>query len=104
MSAHEKINYIELPANDIEAVKAFFITVFGWTFTDYGPEYTSFSKQGIDGGFYQSDLSSSTANGSTLVVFYSQELETTQAKITAAGGSIHTTNVSVSGWSPVSFQ
>jgi len=29
MQTHEKINYLELPAKDIEAAKTFFTTVFG---------------------------------------------------------------------------
>ncbi len=88
MPEHEKINYVEFPAKDIEAVKSFFVAAFGWSFTDYGPEYTSFSNEGLDGGFYRADLAASTANGSALVVFYSKELEKTQAKIEDAGGSI----------------
>jgi len=88
MNDHEKINYVEFPAKDIEAAKAFFTNVFGWSFVDYGPEYTAFSDQGIDGGFIKSDLSVSTANGSALIVFYSKALETTQSKIENAGGSI----------------
>lgn len=46
MNKHEKINYIELPAKDIALVKDFFITVFAWSFIDYGPEYTAFFKCG----------------------------------------------------------
>lgn len=88
MPEHEKINYVEFPAKDIEAVKSFFVAAFGWSFTDYGPEYTSFSNEGLDGGFYRAGLAASTANGSALVVFYSKELEKTQAKIEDAGGSI----------------
>ncbi len=88
MNEHEKINYVEFPAKDIEAVKAFFIAVFGWSFTDYGPEYTAFSNAGIDGGIVKSDLTASGANGSALIVFYSKELEQTQSKIETAGGTI----------------
>ena len=88
MSDHEKINYVELPARDIEATKEFFIRVFGWSFVDYGPEYTAFSNAGLDGGFFQSKLSVSTKNGSALLVFYSKDLEQTQSKIEAAGGSV----------------
>lgn len=88
MSMHEKINYVEFPAKDIEATKAFFSNVFGWSFTDYGPTYTAFSNAGLEGGFFQSELSVSTANGSALVVLYSEALEQTQSKIEAAGGSI----------------
>ncbi len=88
MSEHEKINYVEFPAKDIEATKAFFAKVFGWSFVDYGPEYTAFSNEGIDGGFFKSVLTVSTESGSALIVFYSRDLEQTQAKIEDAGGSI----------------
>ena len=88
MNKHEKINYLEFPAKNIETTKAFFDAVFGWTFVDYGPEYTAFSNQGIDGGFFKSDLIVSTDNGSALIIFYSDDLEQTQTKIKNAGGSI----------------
>ncbi len=88
MNEHEKINYVEFPAKDIEAAKAFFNSAFGWTFVDYGPEYTAFSNEGLDGGFYKSDLSVSTEAGSALIVFYSKDLERTQSKIENAGGTI----------------
>jgi len=88
MNQHEKINYIEFPSKDIEATKSFFASAFGWSFTDYGPEYTAFSNAGIDGGFYKSAFNCSTDNGSALIVFYSSTLEATQAKIEKAGGAI----------------
>ncbi len=88
MNIHEKINYVEFPAKNIEAVKVFFAKVFGWSFVDYGTEYTTFTSQGIDGGFFKSELVVSTDNGSALVVFYSEDLEKTQAKIKDAGGAI----------------
>jgi predicted enzyme related to lactoylglutathione lyase len=88
LNQHEKINYLEFPAKDIEATRSFFSSVFDWEFVDYGPEYTAFSNAGIDGGFFKSPLNASTENGSVLVVFYSDELEQTQTKVTAAGGTI----------------
>jgi len=88
MNNHEKINYVEFPARDIEATKVFFYATFGWTFTDYGPGYSAFEDQGLNGGFFKSDQSSSTKNGAALVVFYSNELEQTQTKIKQAGGAI----------------
>lgn len=88
MNQHEKINYVEFPAKDINAVKAFFTEIFGWEFVDYGPDYTAFSNEGIDGGFFKADLSVSTKNGSALVVFYSDDLEKTLDKIKSAGGGI----------------
>lgn len=88
MPVHEKINYVEYPARDLEATKLFFKTAFGWSFDDYGPDYIAFSGEGLDGGFFKSDMAASTSNGSALLVFYSERLEETLAKITAAGGKI----------------
>ena len=88
MNEHEKINYVEFPAKDLNATKEFFTNVFGWSFQDFGPEYSAFSNQGIDGGFYKSDLSSSTNNGAALIVFYSNDLEATQEKVKKASGII----------------
>lgn len=88
MHQHEKINYVEFPARDIPATKAFFTAAFGWEFEDFGPEYTAFANQGLDGGFFQADLSSVTGRGSALIVFYSENLEQTLEKVTKAGGVI----------------
>lgn len=88
MPAHEKINYLELPAKKIAATKKFFETVFGWSFVDYGPDYAAFSGGGLDGGFFKSKLAASTERGSALVIFYSDRLEETQAKVKKAGGKI----------------
>lgn len=88
MNEHEKLNYVELAAADLSRTKAFFEKAFGWSFVDYGPGYTAFSGQGLDGGFFQADLRSSTANGAALLVFYSSDLAGTLAKVTSAGGTI----------------
>ncbi len=88
MNLHEKINYVELPAKDLTDVKNFFQAVFSWEFTDFGPEYTAFSDEGLDGGFYKSNLVSSTKDGSTLIVFYSKNIEETLVKIKKAKGKI----------------
>lgn len=90
MNEHEKINYLELPARDIPATQAFFAQVFGWSFTDYGPEYSAFSvaSAGLDGGFFRSEQRSLTSQGAALVVFYSADLESTRDKIEHAGGRI----------------
>lgn len=90
MNKHETINYLELPAKDLEATKTFFTTVFGWTFEDYGPEYVAFKDKTIEGGFYKSDLVSDSSKGAALVVFYSERLEETQAKVVQYSGKIST--------------
>jgi len=88
MNINDKINYVEFPARDIEATKIFFTAVFGWNFNDYGPEYTAFANQGINGGFYKSDSASSTGTGGALIVLYSDTLEEVQERVERAGGTI----------------
>ncbi|MDP3886501.1 VOC family protein [Hydrogenophaga sp.] len=88
MNEHEKLNYVEFPSRDLAATKAFFEKAFGWRFVDYGPDYAAFSGQGLDGGFFRAEQASSTDNGAALLVFYSQQLEGTLAKVVAAGGAV----------------
>ena len=82
------ISYIEIPAKDISATKAFFSSVFSWSFVDYGPDYTTFTNPGMNGGFFTSDKVVSSQTGSPLIVLYSSTLEKTQTKVTSGGGSI----------------
>jgi len=85
---HEKLDYVEFPSKDLDKTKTFFRNTFNWKFTDYGPEYTAFANEGLDGGFYKSELSVSSDKGSALLVFFSKELERTQRKIEKNGGKI----------------
>lgn len=88
MSTDQKIDYIELPASDFDAVQGFYHAAFGWTFTDYGPEYRAFSDGKLDGGFRKSTLRSTTETGAALVILYATDLEGTRDKVLASGGTI----------------
>jgi len=80
-----QIDYVEFPATDIVATKQFYSAAFGWTFEDYGPNYTSFQDGRLSGGFTK-DLPAPSKG--TLIVLYSSDLVASQGKIKAAGGSI----------------
>jgi len=67
-----KIDYVEFPGTDLAAVKAFYGAAFGWTFTDYGPDYVAFEGEGTDGGFAAGP---SGAPEKPLVVLYAHHLE-----------------------------
>lgn len=97
MHCNDTINYVEFPSRNIEATKAFFREAFGWSFEEFGPDYAAFTNQGVDGGFFASDLSSSTENGGALVVLYSDALEDALARIERAGGIIAKTIFSFPG-------
>lgn len=79
------INYVEFKAQDLEAVKKFYSSAFGWKFTDYGPTYTAFNESGLEGGFEKSDQP--IVNGA-LVVLYHSELEKVLETVKANGGTI----------------
>ena len=78
-----KIDYVEQPGGDLPALKAFYSSAFGWSFTDYGPDYAAFSE-GLDGGFDADQAARKTP----MVILYAKDLEAMQAKVRAAGGVI----------------
>ncbi|HEY1612967.1 MAG TPA: VOC family protein [Rhizomicrobium sp.] len=86
MQADGALDYIELPATDIPATKQFYGTVFGWSFTDYGPDYVAFEFAGRQGGFNAERKI--VASGGPLVVLYANDLPAMEAKVRAAGADI----------------
>ncbi len=80
-----RIDYIELPATDVSKTKAFYMQAFGWKFTDYGPDYTSFEDGRIAGGFTKQGK---VVQGGPLIVIYAADLAGMEAKVRSAGGSI----------------
>lgn len=89
MLIDQKINYLELPADDLDAVEKFYAGAFGWKFTPYGPEYRAFSDGTMDGGFFKSSKrSSSTASGAALIVLYADDLEATEQTVLNHGGTV----------------
>ncbi len=81
---HEQIQYIEFLSSDIKRAKTFYKESFGWTFTDYGPEYSAFEGDYIDGGF----TLGKPVKGSILIVIFSENIEATKHKVIKAGGII----------------
>lgn len=86
MKTDGKLDYLELAAtgSTLDQVKSFYASVFGWSFTDYGPTYAAFNE-GLDGGF-QADVAEAPAK--PLPVLYSDDLEASASAVQAAGGEI----------------
>ena len=80
-----RVDYLEFPALDIAATKAFYQTVFGWKFTDYGADYTSFEDGRLGGGFWKAGK---IPGAGALVVIYASDLAAVESAIKAAGGAI----------------
>jgi predicted enzyme related to lactoylglutathione lyase len=80
-----RIDYIEFPATNVERTKKFYAEAFGWAFTDYGPDYTSFADGRLAGGFHKAD---SGHTGGPLVVIFAVDLGKAEASVKKAGGKI----------------
>jgi uncharacterized protein len=80
-----RIDYIEIAATNLADTKRFYSDAFGWKFTDYGPDYTSFVDGRLTGGFYKAEAVSS---GSVLVVLFALDLVAAEQRVRAAGGRI----------------
>ena len=79
-----QIDNIEFAVSDIARSRAFYDAAFGWSFTDYGPDYCEFTDGRLTGG-----LTTGTPKpGGPLVIFYADDLVTTQARLEAAGARI----------------
>ncbi len=80
-----RVDYIEFPTTTIEETKRFYSEVFGWEFTDYGPDYTSFTDGRLAGGFAAAP---DVAVGGPLVVLYATNLEEIEVHVGESGGKI----------------
>ena len=87
-----QMDYIELPATDIEATKRFYNHVFGWQFKDWGPGYTSFHDGRLGGGFNGESQPAGADGGAktrgVLVVIYAASLDDVYRKVKEVGGKI----------------
>jgi predicted enzyme related to lactoylglutathione lyase len=77
--------FIELPASDINAAKAFYTRAFGWDLTSFGPTYACTMTGDVDIGL-QGDAAEATQ--APLPVIAEDDLEAALAAVMAAGAKI----------------
>ena len=80
-----RVDYIEFLTTNVDDTKTFFSDLFGWQFTDYGPDYTSFTDGRMSGGF---TVAPEVVAGGPLVVLYAINLDEIEARIRKSGGRI----------------
>jgi predicted enzyme related to lactoylglutathione lyase len=80
-----RINYVELPVPAIGATRDFYASAFGWTFTDFGPDYAATLTGDVDLGL-QADAGEATT--APLPVIDAPDLEAALAQVEQAGGAI----------------
>jgi hypothetical protein len=87
----QRIDYVEFSVTDIARSRGFYGTAFGWSFTDYGPEYCSFDDGRLSGGFALAGDGTgggAVRTGGPLVILYADDLAETQRRVETAGGKI----------------
>lgn len=83
---HHAIDYVELPAPQLQASRSFYASAFGWEFNDYGPEYAGIRGPDPDGP----EAGGLAVHGPArpLVLLYSDDLDDTLRAVVAAGGTV----------------
>lgn len=79
------IDYIELPATDLDESKAFYGETFGWTFEDFHDGYVGFQHARGFGGFPKV---ASVVRGGPLPVLYADSLDPVKERVREAGAEI----------------
>ena len=86
---HDKqINFIEFPsksAGDLAAAKKFYSEVFGWSFQDWGDDYSDTRASGVACGI---NAGASHRPAAPLAIIYVTGLTQAREKVMSAGGKI----------------
>ncbi len=81
-----RIDYVELPsATAHELARGFYAKAFGWSFTDYGPDYAATTHGTVDVGLNGQPGEALVA---PLPVIRGDDLEAALAAVVEAGGTI----------------
>ena len=81
-----RIDYVELPsATAHELTRAFYAKAFGWTFTNYGPDYSATTTGDVDLGLNGDPADALSA---PLPVIRVENLEAALNAVIAANGTI----------------
>ena len=86
MTPTPRIDYVELPSVTAhELTRAFYAKAFGWTFADYGPDYSATTHGVVDVGL---NGSTEEALSAPLPVVRVDDLEAALDAVSKAGGVI----------------
>jgi len=80
-----RISYVELPVKNVAGVRDFYARAFGWSFTDFGPDYSATTGGDVDVGLNGSE---DHAIAHLLPIVEVKDLEAALESVTAAGGTI----------------
>src|SRR5579871_2995383 len=82
------INYVEFPAPSpqaFDAVKRFYHEVFGWSYQNWGEDYSDTKDSGVATGI---SAAADHRPATALVILYTADLEAARDRVLKAGGKI----------------
>ena len=97
---NHQIDNIEFNVADIARSREFYGDAFGWTFTDYGPEYCEFTDGRLTGGFTPGGP---VKTGGPLVILYADDLANAQKRVERRRREDHQASLRVSRRPPFSL-
>ena len=80
-----RLDYVELPADDLAQTRRFYEQAFGWTMTEFAPTYAATTTGDTDVGL---DSDRENRPERPLPVIQVKDLEAALASVQAAGGEI----------------
>ena len=89
-----QIRHIALSSDDTEKLARFYKEVFGWSFQDWGNDYSDTKDSGTTTGF---SAAPAHRPAGTLVVLFTVDLEAARERVINAGGKIAKEIVSFPG-------
>ena len=79
------LNYVEMPVSSSGEAARFYGDAFGWTFTEYGPDYAAYEEGPCQLGLHAGELA---RPAQILPVIEVEDLEAARDAVVAAGGKI----------------
>ncbi len=85
---HHTIDYVEISTSDLPASRTFYERAFGWSFTDYGPDYAGIRAASGEGEVGGLNGAGTPGPGGPLVLLFSDDLDATVSAVESAGGVV----------------
>ncbi|WNO52466.1 VOC family protein [Stakelama saccharophila] len=80
-----RLNYLELPVRDVARLKQFYEQAFGWSLSQFGPDYAATTSDDVEIGL-NGDADEWTAQ--LLPVIEVDDIDSAVEQVTRAGGTV----------------